>query len=850
MAYPNDYYNDDHGPHLHSHDNSHLYIEPDYIANDAKDQLPTLSAIGRGPRGNGIFVQVVDDEGVYKIKILDDVTGHVVAQTPNLEPATISVKPSGSPHDLVPGEIGHADVTVTQDGKTNTYVIDLPPGSPGEKIHIVSTGFIHENDNTYIISGHEFDRDVSINDKVVFFSTNEDNLELVIANVTSVDSLVVVVAEMYIPIIKAYINENGYWIINDIVTATKATVDVIPGTITSLATTTPHISLERVDKDTVKYNFAIPRGTTFTPAIDSNGVISWTNDGGKANPVPVNVKGSKGDTGPQGVPGPTGNTGPQGVPGPAGQTIQIMDGVYREPGSTKDLPDLPVFSDSVAGTAYVVDDDAIDGQYDLYIHGSSTGEPETTWTIVNNWAGVPGPQGEPGIDGVDGDSGSRVFIANLDVPLPDISNNVLFDANVDISPPSNGFANGDMLILVDSSLDWDNYYKSIPDHNGNGRFYGYFSTDYLKFADGSTRIEVYSLRHARVCLGTESRITLVYDQSQNLFTFIGQTPGISPHNLSYLPNFTTRDILAPSDLYLNNPFIYEGSLDLGLLPNPVALSSAYQTNNDYDPYISFIRPVGNAYEYYNTGNTEDAVIDINQQINTYIESSVMTNGVYTASNSVAVEALYGIAGTALGASMYVTTPTDFRTIRTSGVYYVPDPANMLDNPRPEDPVTGKLISDYDNFGIHHTFIGVDSTIYMRHAGTVLTNMSSTTFSPWVQVGADLVGSGGGGGGITAETVMLSTAITSLNGTAITGSAQKLSSGAILVSGFVTGTTTVANTNTNLFYLKEEWRPSHTSVMFGGTSVGPTVITIDTAGRTFWKHTTGGSINLYFNGIIM
>lgn len=56
-------------------------------------------------------------------------------------------------------------------------------------------------------------------------------------------------------------------------------------------------------------------GTTFTPSVSAAGDLSWTNDGGKANPAPVNLKGPQGDTGPT---GPQGATGPQGETGPAG----------------------------------------------------------------------------------------------------------------------------------------------------------------------------------------------------------------------------------------------------------------------------------------------------------------------------------------------------------------------------------------------------------------------------------------------------------------------------------------------------------------------------------------------------
>ena len=36
-------------------------------------------------------------------------------------------------------------------------------------------------------------------------------------------------------------------------------------------------------------------GTTFTPSVSAEGVISWTNDGGKTNPPSVNIKGPQGD---------------------------------------------------------------------------------------------------------------------------------------------------------------------------------------------------------------------------------------------------------------------------------------------------------------------------------------------------------------------------------------------------------------------------------------------------------------------------------------------------------------------------------------------------------------------------
>lgn len=50
-------------------------------------------------------------------------------------------------------------------------------------------------------------------------------------------------------------------------------------------------------------------GATFTPYVDSNGNLSWSNDKGLPNPDSVNIKGPKGD---QGETGPAGSTGASG----------------------------------------------------------------------------------------------------------------------------------------------------------------------------------------------------------------------------------------------------------------------------------------------------------------------------------------------------------------------------------------------------------------------------------------------------------------------------------------------------------------------------------------------------------
>lgn len=58
-------------------------------------------------------------------------------------------------------------------------------------------------------------------------------------------------------------------------------------------------------------------GATFTPSIDTEGNLSWTNNKGLVNPITVNIKGDKGDKGDTGEQGIQGLQGLQGLKGDA-----------------------------------------------------------------------------------------------------------------------------------------------------------------------------------------------------------------------------------------------------------------------------------------------------------------------------------------------------------------------------------------------------------------------------------------------------------------------------------------------------------------------------------------------------
>lgn len=62
-------------------------------------------------------------------------------------------------------------------------------------------------------------------------------------------------------------------------------------------------------------------GATFTPSVNQNGDLSWTNDKGLTNPPTVNIKGPKGDTGQKGEQGLPGTPGKDGINGENGATF-------------------------------------------------------------------------------------------------------------------------------------------------------------------------------------------------------------------------------------------------------------------------------------------------------------------------------------------------------------------------------------------------------------------------------------------------------------------------------------------------------------------------------------------------
>lgn len=68
-------------------------------------------------------------------------------------------------------------------------------------------------------------------------------------------------------------------------------------------------------EEAIKKAAALKDGTTFTPNVSDEGVLSWSNADGKDNPAAVNIKGPKGDKGDPGKNGADGNPGAAGADG-------------------------------------------------------------------------------------------------------------------------------------------------------------------------------------------------------------------------------------------------------------------------------------------------------------------------------------------------------------------------------------------------------------------------------------------------------------------------------------------------------------------------------------------------------
>ena len=105
-------------------------------------------------------------------------------------------------------------------------------------------------------------------------------------------------------------------------------------------------------------------------------------------------QGPQGDIGPQGPQGEQGPQGPKGDTGENGTSLNISSTIYDNPAN------LPPFESANVNDAYIVQTET---SYDLYFKA----QDGSTWTIIENWGGIQGPQGEQGPQGIQGPQGPQ-----------------------------------------------------------------------------------------------------------------------------------------------------------------------------------------------------------------------------------------------------------------------------------------------------------------------------------------------------------------------------------------------------------------------------------------------------------
>ena len=161
MPVPHDYYDyPDHGhhPHLHNRHNHAPYIEPDWQANLAKDQLPELSTVGRGPRGAGLYVGNVNQkEGSLSFHIFSDLTGESIAEIGPFPTGVIDVYDSPE-HTPIAGEFTQFWIKYNVYDETSRKIVtktkelQVPPGATGSLIYLYPNVLDRTRDDTYQVN--------------------------------------------------------------------------------------------------------------------------------------------------------------------------------------------------------------------------------------------------------------------------------------------------------------------------------------------------------------------------------------------------------------------------------------------------------------------------------------------------------------------------------------------------------------------------------------------------------------------------------------------------------------------------------------------------------------------------
>ena len=128
-------------------------------------------------------------------------------------------------------------------------------------------------------------------------------------------------------------------------------------------------------------------GATFTPSVDKDGNISWTNNKGLENPSSQNIR------------------GPQGIQGPQGEAFKIKKTYSSIEAMQADFDNMEVGDYAMIANSMEIEDNA-----KLYY------KTETEWVFITDFSGATGIQGEQGPQGIQGIQCERgIGISKLEV---------------------------------------------------------------------------------------------------------------------------------------------------------------------------------------------------------------------------------------------------------------------------------------------------------------------------------------------------------------------------------------------------------------------------------------------------
>lgn len=191
------------------------------------------------------------------------------------------------------------------------------------------------------------------------------------------------------------------------------------------------------------------KSATFIPSVSETGMISWSNDGGLPNPTPVNIKGPQGEQGlqgEQGEQGPQGNIGPQGSVGPYFTPSVDKDGnlSWTNNGDLSNPNTVNIRGpQGIQGAQGVQGNQGDRGPVGPYFIPSVDTEGILSWANTGGLdnpdsINIQGPQGEPGPKGETGSQGEMGPIGATGpyfIPSVDSAGNLSWSNNGGLENP-------------------------------------------------------------------------------------------------------------------------------------------------------------------------------------------------------------------------------------------------------------------------------------------------------------------------------------------------------------------------------------------------------------------------------